>query len=235
MLDLALARLDWHRLDLGPLVVEVTADALVLDGTRPSFTPVDAQRIADHYGAALLTPKLADEVWLRADARLTPHTQPIVGAGKCPACGVHHAGPWALCTACGMVEHSRAVDDELAGLAVASKLPQDRPALLGTVGKPWALAASCFVRPGRIGAPYGWHVEHGPFASVTGCCHVLQPCSPVAPHDGSQLDYAEPWRGWRPVGRSFADVWADPNLLAAVCHDRPPSWRLPGVALISDC
>lgn len=225
-------RLDWIPIDCDGLYVEVTADALRLDdGLRPSTTPLAAQLIADELGAALLTPLLADHVYLAADARLTPHPQPIVpGPWRCPDCGRDHSGPWARCQPCGEREHSRAIDAEIAGLEAAGRLPGRTP-LLGTVGKPWALARSCFARPGRIGQPYGWYSPRAKSAAVTRGLRLIQPCrapAEAAPHDGAHIDYAEPWRGWRPVGRSFAALWADPIMLRKISNDGPPGWRLPG-------
>lgn len=219
--------LDWVPVDLGPLTVEVTADALRLtDGLRPSTTPIAAQLIADVLGAALLTPRLSDLLWQRADVRLSPHTQPIVGGGwrRCPDCTQQHRGPWARCQPCGEREHSRAIDREL-----VLHRALDRIVLVGGIGKPWTIARSCWARPGRMGHPYGWYVAAGGVAAVTRGLHVIQGCGPVAPHDGWQLDYAESWRGWRPVALTLAELWARPELLELVAHDAPPHWRLPGV------
>ena len=214
---------EWQPLDLGPLVVEVLNTPLD-DGL--SCTPISAQQRADREGAALLTPKLADLWWLAADVRIAPQTQPVgFGHHTCPGCGKADSGPWALCSTCG-ARHRYELeckdrDDKLRALG-----PMNRDARVAGWGKPWALAASCFRVAGRVGQPYGWHCAHGGFAGVTSGVRVLQPCSPtVAPHDGHQLDYAEPWRGWRPVGRTFAEVWRDH--LAVICHDHPPTWRLP--------
>lgn len=222
--------LDWAPLWLtDDITIEITAKALRVDGCYPSTTPVGAQLIADELGACLWTPALADLVWQIADVRLAPHTQPVRldAQGQalpephhCPDCGRLDRGPWALCQACGEREHSRCVDDELGTRGDPGKI-------VANIGKPWVICQSVFRRPGRVGQPYGWHLQSGGCKAVTPGLHVIQPVYQVAGHDGQQLDYAEPWRGWRWPGHEPAELLCGPQW-KHICHDGPlPAARLP--------
>lgn len=248
-----LAQFGWVPLDLSDgCTIEVTADAVKVECVRHSTTPVEAQQVADELGACLLTPLLADLLWLRADVRLHPHPQPVAqGPWTCPDCLVKHAGPWARCQPCGEIEHSRAIDEELAG----------RVGLVANVGKPWILSQSCFVvrcskcghqesslegrcgkcgwatkSLGMIGQPYGWYTHAGGvMAASTRTLSVIQGCRPAgrgAPHDGKQLDYAEPVKLWRWPGHDPAELVCHPDRWILVSHEGPlPAARLPGVPL----
>lgn len=253
------AAYDWHQLELGGITVEVLAQPLIVDGVRPSCTPVEAQQAVDALGelggepCALLTPKLADIIWHRADLRVLPRTQPALGWRRhpCPRCGAQAIGPWELCSWCGAAERSRAEDAAMPGYADLRRL-LGRPPLVGGLGKPWALCASVFRRPHLIGQPYGWHVPDEivrvssrtgrhewagvpVHRSATGAAWVIQPVSSgPAPHLGDQDDYAEPLRAWRAPGVGVERALREPELAQLVSHEGPlPGHRLPGVPLLA--
>jgi len=67
------------KVDMGAYraTFHVTAEPLMLgqtweDGFYPGVTPTTMQQIADYYNAALLTPKLVDEIWKQAAVRIDP-------------------------------------------------------------------------------------------------------------------------------------------------------------------
>ena len=205
------ATVEWVplRLEDGSTIEVMSEPLRAADGVAYSCTPVEAQQCADLLDAVLLTPKIADLMWLVADVRLTPHTQPTGHSSHvCPGCGQHDPGPWELCWRCGSTERTDSEDrervDKLRKLG-----PLNRSALVAAWGKPWALSKGCFTVPGFIGQPYGYFVDAGEvvgghwrgipvWPSVTGMAHVIQPCSSVhAPHGATQLDFAEPVVLWR--------------------------------------
>lgn len=67
------------KVDMGPYraTFHVTAEPLMLgerwdDAFYPGVTATTMQQIADYYNAALLTPKLVDEIWKQAAVRIDP-------------------------------------------------------------------------------------------------------------------------------------------------------------------
>lgn len=243
----------WHSLELDGLTIEVLAQPLVVDGVRPSMTPVAAQLVVDALGelggepCALLTPALADLIWQRADHRITPQVQQTGWRGHgCPTCAAYTPGPWRLCAVCGGAERSRAEDAALGDVTTLERM-LGRPPLLAGIGKPWALSQSVFRRHRMIGQPYGWFVHDSDvtvnprsgrhewggipvWRSASGGAWVVQPVGAVAPHDGLQFDYAEPLMAWRAPGVGVERVLSTPELSRLVGHEGPlPSHRLPSV------
>ena len=101
------ATVEWVplRLEDGSTIEVMSEPLRAADGVAYSCTPVEAQQCADLLDAVLLTPKIADLMWLVADVRLTPHTQPTGHSSHvCPGCGQHDPGPWELCWRCGSTE-----------------------------------------------------------------------------------------------------------------------------------
>ena len=261
--------LDWHRLDLGPFAIELTCDALVLTGPgiRPSPTPAGAQRIADAIGriegrpCALPTPLISQWRWIKADARLHPHTQAEHkpgGTHLCPDCGKPTDSFWNRCQPCGERAHSAAIDAEIAALSVLGRLPTDRPALFACIGKPWHITAGILAHPELPGQPFGWGVpeaelkvghngkltwsgipvslmDFGPGPWGERYAHLLQGYrgkGEEAPHAGVQSDYGEPLVLVRGVDRHIATIYRSPTLSRLVSHEGPLNdWRLPGVPL----
>ena len=244
----------WVPLDLGEgVAIEVMADALMVacpgssdpHGYRPSTTPVAAQLIADLLGACLLTPKLSDLIWLKADLRIPPQTQSVrldahghalPEPHKCPSCDALDHGPWELCQACGEREHSVLVDEAIVNALGRKDMPETM--LVADTGKPWCLCKSCFAQPGMIGSPYGWHVASGGCAAVTPGLRVIQPCRGAgqpAPHNYAMIDYAEFIRMWRWPGYEPGELLCGAKA-HLVSHEGPlPIARLPGVTQPVSC
>lgn len=230
--------ISWRRIVLGADVeIDVMADALRVDGVCLSTTPIAAQLIADELGGTLLTPLLADLIWERADVRLHPKTQRLrTHAAPCPDCGCSHPGPWARCQPCGELERSRAEDEELAAAG---------DILVAGRGKPWVLRRCMWAHPELIGQPYGWHVSPGECVGEQGCyswrgvpvvpgvtkgAWVIQGLGAAVPHNGAQLDYAEPVRLWRGASAPDAELLRGSETARYVSHEGPlPDSRLPGV------
>lgn len=148
-----------HTLDL-----LVSADALQLDGVRLNATARFADQLADAFGALLVTPLISDEIWLQADDRLAPQTQ-----------------PWAN-TIAAMVRHSREVDAQRSG-----------GRLVAPVGKDWALTPTATVNYGwqladgsRIQGPYAGHgIDFADYSQV------VRLVSREAYLDGKPVDLAD--------------------------------------------
>lgn len=131
----------------------VSADALKVDGVRVTMTARGEQQAADLMGASLLTPKLADLMFLQADIVLPPMTRPLdVQNGT-------------MSTAKVMVAQSRDIDKAI--IAKAGSLADAKDKLVSTVGKDWVITQALARKP-EAGANYGWHF-HGPkFANLSG-------------------------------------------------------------------
>jgi len=132
-------QVDWKTLTIeeGSHAVElhVFADALKIDGVRVNASAQTCQHIADLIGACLLTPKIADQVWLQRETTLSPRTQSINA------------------TTPGMIKHSEAVEEQLEG----------QTGLLDTIGKLWVLDED-ILRNQRLpqqAMNYGWHFAPG--------------------------------------------------------------------------
>ena len=58
---------------------EVTPDYISVDGMRVPMSGVTAQKVADHFGLNLPTPKMVDEIYQNADVQV--QAQPLSGSG----------------------------------------------------------------------------------------------------------------------------------------------------------
>lgn len=124
---------DDHEVELS-----VFADALKVDGIRVNGTAATCQHVADLTGCCLLTPKIADQVWLQRDVTLEPNTQTINS------------------TTAGMIKHHEAIEQGLDKLDVAE-------GLIDTIGKLWVLDED-IVRAQKLpnqAINYGWHFRPG--------------------------------------------------------------------------
>lgn len=111
----------------------VFADAMKIDGVRVNVSAQTEQKIADVLGCSLLTPKLADLMWLQKSAKLLPHPRMITSATDA------------------MIDHSAKIDADLAKLG--------NPAgIVCTVGKHWVIDNDLDSHPGRA-ENYGWHFD----------------------------------------------------------------------------
>lgn len=112
----------------------VFKDALKIDGIRVNVSAYTQQKIADCLGCTLLTAKLADLIFMKADVIIKPKPRRIDASTKA------------------MIEHSKDIDKEVAG----------RKGLISTVGKHWIIDNK-LVRPRfpNQSANYGWHFKGG--------------------------------------------------------------------------
>jgi len=114
--------------------IEVSADALKLQGVRFDLTAVGAQQVADMLGTILPTPRILEVVWEQADIQLKPCTLPSDAK---------------MADTSRMVQHSRCVDQSIG----------DRKGLVANVGKHWVLSNRLLERRDAA-ANFGWF-RHG--------------------------------------------------------------------------
>jgi len=119
----------------------VMDDALKIDGVRVNVTADTEQRIADRWGAMLLTAKLSDLIWHHAEVRLEPCPRKITSSTK------------------GMIEHSLDVDDQL------NHDPEGK--LISTVGKNWIIDEKLANKKG-MACNHGWHFKGNSFQGIKG-------------------------------------------------------------------
>lgn len=124
--------------ELGPLVVQVSCDALAMDGERVNVDAATLFELGEILGAMPLTPKLVDEIAIRADHRLAPQPEfPVRDSPEAQA------------------DHSARVDAEL------ERAGARRGDLVANVGKDWVLVSRVLSRQARQegrAANYGWLV-----------------------------------------------------------------------------
>lgn len=115
------------------LVVQIMPDALRIDGVRVNVSAQLEQRIADRLGASLLTPKLADRLYLARACTILPQPGPVTSSTQ------------------GMIDRSLAVD-------AAIRAAGCRGGIIQTVGKHWVLGNELRAyTPGTKAENYGWH------------------------------------------------------------------------------
>lgn len=120
----------------------VLADALKIDGVRVNVSAETQQIIADMTGCMLLTPKLADLIWVQREISLTPFPRAITGTTQ------------------GMIDHSAKIDAALARFSNPN-------GLIATVGKHWVIDDELLTHKG-MAENYGWHFEGPAFQGMTG-------------------------------------------------------------------
>jgi hypothetical protein len=214
------APLEWAPLVLSPLItIEVTCDALMVDGIRRATTPQTAQHLCDELGCALWTPLISDRAWKAAEVRILPQTQPIKyqGAHACSDCGQRTDSPWERCLDCGERWHSAMVESAVsAALRSRQVAPLDRSPLVAPTGKQWVLDASMFAPGGPDCLLYGWQKSDG---------KPWQNLSSAHPLATAHVDYSMLWRAWRPLTESGNVVdWSQ-----ALAWLGLPDRRIPGV------
>ncbi len=123
-------------------IFRVFSDALKMDGVRINASADTEQKIADLLDCLLLTPKIADLIWLQRETTLFPSPQTISDTTEA------------------MVAHSERIDGAL-NLLGGSK------GLLSTVGKHWVLDNDILAHPGCV-ENYGWHFEGHSFMGIDG-------------------------------------------------------------------
>lgn len=211
----------------------VTGDALKVDGVRVTVDAKTEQKIADALGANLLTPKLADLIFLQSDIRIAPISQQAwVQSGT-------------MATTPHMIEQSQAVDRAIE--AAAGSLDAAKNKIVSTVGKHWVVTNELMrAKPGRA-QNYGWHmVGSGGEAAVTNSIdpktgkplRVIQ--GPWMAHDFMHTDYSQNVvlvANKALLNGNTVDletILKDPKLAALASHQGPlVSLRQPGVEQIA--
>jgi hypothetical protein len=107
------------------------------DYVRVTTTAKTVQLIADYLDARILTPKIIDLIWMQADVRIEPLTNPSSVTNK------------TMLDTVNMVKHSRDVDAAI----------KNRIGLVADIGKHWCLSNALTTHPG-MAAICGWHTEH---------------------------------------------------------------------------
>lgn len=121
---------------------QVFADALKLGGVRVNVSAETEQILADMLNCMLLTPKLADLIWLQRDITLPPFPRQITSSTAA------------------MVEHSAKIE--------AAVLGNSNPyGLVCTVGKHWVIDNALGTSPHKA-MNYGWHFAGSNYQGLTG-------------------------------------------------------------------
>lgn len=195
----------------------VFADALKIEGVRINVSAQNEQTIADMLGCMLLTPKLADLIWIQRDCTIKPFPRPITATTQA------------------MIAHSSDIDNALAKLTA-------QPTLVSTVGKHWVLDNDLLAHPGRA-ENYGWHFTGNigipPETAVTKDPqgHFITMIQGRGwAHDMHEVDYSQTCvlvsKACKVDGQDtdLATVLQDPTLCALASHNGPLKLlRQPGV------
>lgn len=186
-------------------IITVSRDTLQIgerdDSFRVSLSASAQLHVAGLLGCRLLTPKLADIIYERAEVKLIPLTQAWWQDGS-----MAHTRR--------MLEQSRAIDARLATAGA------DRDALVANAGKDWVMLRSL---PRGRAANYGW-IGSGKDKSVTGL-PIVQ--SVGTAHDDRHVDYSQLPRfvlryvQLDGVDIDIDDVLADPSACKLIAHDGP--------------
>lgn len=207
------------RLDDGAHVLEINvfADALKIGGVRINASASLQQQIADALSCVLLTPRLADLIWMQRGVTLLPSPQPI-----------------AMDTAA-MQAHSARLD---AALAQQGGAPTGT--IIQSVGKHWVITNGLLSHDGKS-CNYGWQFPGSSFdgsawgAAVTPGIRLIQDMGFA--HNDQHVDYSQTvvlaHRACLADGvtRDLFDVLQDPVLAPYISHEGPLQvLRQPGVA-----
>lgn len=107
------------------------------DFVRITTTAKTVQLIADYLDVRVITPKICDLIWLQADVRIEPQTNP------------KSVDDHTMMDTSNMVKHSRDVEAAIAG----------RTGTVADIGKHWSLVNALDQHIG-MAAIFGWHTEH---------------------------------------------------------------------------
>ena len=153
----------------------VFSDALKVNGVRCGVSATLAQQIADVLSCRLLTPKLANLLWLQRTATVVPY--PLTQT----------AADLAVMTKWARAERESALID-----AAVAKIGGG--GLVQTVGKHWVLDNDLLSHPGHA-ENYGWHFNGATFdgsawePAVTPPLRVIQGRGWA--HDAKHVDYSQ--------------------------------------------
>src|SRR5208282_4634714 len=118
----------------------VLGDALMIDGVRINVSATLEQQIADLLSCSLLTPKLADIIWMQATVVIPPSPQPISSSTEA------------------MIAHSKRIDALIAHVGGKGNI--------STVGKHWVICNGLETHKGKA-ENYGWHFNGAKFDGQT--------------------------------------------------------------------
>lgn len=211
---------DGHRLR-----ISVMRDALKVDNIRWPATAIDLQRVADHLGAMLLTPKVVDLIWLEA-GRAGTQFNPVINH--------KYPGKVVIVALMPVLDVSNLVDDKIQAAG-------DVGGVIESVGKYWVLTNKLLT--GKFGKEqacnYGWHSTGAPYAAVTPGLKVWQPLS--SRHNNVHIDPSQVVRlmhriafltrpGEKEEMVDLRQVAIDPALAPLISHEGPLRiLRQPGV------
>ena len=196
--------------------INVFADAMKIGGVRINASATLEQQIADALGCSLLTPKLADLIYLQRNVTLLPSPQPISSSTDA------------------MVAHSSRVDAAL--LAAGGASPGQ---IVQTTGKHWTICEALLAHPGKA-ANFGWQFPGPTFGGSAWGSTVDPPLRCIQDlgffHDPSHVDYSQTitlaHRACLADGttRDLLEVLQDPDLAPLISHEGPLTvLRQPGV------
>lgn len=205
------------------LLFSVMRDALKVDGIRYPATAIDMQRVADEFGAMLMTPKVVDLVWLKAGMAGTQF-DPVV----------NHQG--IIVANMKPEDVSRLVDEKL------EKAGGDKGGVIASVGKYWVLTNKLLTGkfatmvdpktgkrlPNTQACNYGLHSSTAPYAAVTKGLKLWQ--SVGSAHNNLHIDPSQVVRlmqrgawlmrpGKEAVGIDMHTVATDPELAPLISHE----------------
>jgi hypothetical protein len=214
----------WTPLTVGGRIeLLVTSDAVKLGGVRINVSATCQQRLADLFGALLLTPKVVDLIYAARAITIDPLTMPITSSTAA------------------MVKESQRQD-----AAISTAGGVETGGIVGTLAKHWCIDNSLLQHAG-MAENYGWMKPAGtksPWAgiaiypSVTLTAMVIQ--QPSWAHDPSHSDYSQQCclmhRACKVDGvdADLAAVLQDATLGPMLSHNGPlqaAALRQPGVAL----
>jgi hypothetical protein len=206
-------------------VFVVMADALKVEGTRVNVSARLEQQLADVLNCCLLTPKLADIIWLQCMAKIVPYPQTITSSTQA------------------MIDHSNKIQKVLDSTG-------NLPGLYSTVGKHWVIDKALSSHPGKA-ENYGWHFTGASYQGITGepvatltkdpktgsYYRLIQGCGWA--HDMSHVDYSQTcvlvrkhcWVNGEL--KTLAEVLADATLAPLASHNGVTTViRQPGVDVL---
>lgn len=162
----------------------VMGDALKVDGVRVMVDATTEQRIADMVGGMLLTPKLADLIFMQSNIRLPPMPHSAwVESGT-------------MTTTAHMVEQSKLIDAAI--VKQVGSIDDAAYKIVSTVGKHWVITNELGRAKAGKAQNYGWHmVGTSGEAAVTNAIdpktgkplRVIQ--GPGLAHDRLHTDYSQ--------------------------------------------
>lgn len=207
------------------LRISVMRDALKVDNIRWPATAIELQRVADHLGAMLLTPKVLDLIWLEA-GRSGTQFNPVI----------NHKYPdkTVIVALMPVVDVSSIVDGKIQAAG-------DVGGVIASVGKYWVLTNALL--SGKFGKAqacnYGWHSTGAPYDAVTPGLKVWQTIG--SRHNNQHVDPSQVVRlmhriafltrpGEKEEMVDLHQVAIDPALAPLISHEGPLRvLRQPGV------